>query len=89
MTDVDLDELNSGRDGFESIHPSGEKRSDGWAPGAPLLFRGERGGFKGIEEHEADGPDEGGVLGGKEILERGWGSNYVDGVWGVLSSVLA
>ena len=41
---------------------------------------GEQDGFKGIEEHEADILDEGRALAAREILECGWGSEYVDGV---------
>lgn len=75
-----MNELDSGWDGFESVHPSGEKGVNVWAIGTPLLFLGEQDGFEWIEDYEADGFDEGGVLGGEEILERGWGSDYVDGV---------
>lgn len=83
VTDVYLDKLDGWRDRFESVHPSGENGGNVWAIGTPLLFLGEQDGFEGIEEHEADGFDEGGGLGGKKILERGWGSDYVDGVWEV------
>lgn len=83
MTDIDLDELDGGRDRFERVHPSGKHGGNVWARATHLLFFGEQDGFEGIEDCEADGFDEGGGLGGEEIRERGWGSDHVGGVCGV------
>ena len=57
MTDVQLDELDSRRDEFESLRPGCEDGGDVWARGAPLLFWREWDGFDGMEKHEADGFD--------------------------------